>query len=93
MAWLKSIPHPDFGVSVAFWEVLGVNYDHREQKSLPTVGGWNSQADYDAGKIPLMTKSYYIPSGLAPELAAGAVAFVTQYARAQDEFEGSEDVE
>lgn len=39
------------------------------------------------------TATYWeIPSGLAPELAAGAIAFVTGYARAQPEFEDSEDV-
>lgn len=91
MAWIKNIEHPDNGAVATFWELIGVVYDHRAQTSVLTVGGWVSQEAY-ASKEPLMVKRWEIPSGLAPELAAGAVAFVSGYAKQQSEFVGATDV-
>ena len=91
MAWFKDIEEQNTGAVAAYWEVIGIQYNHRTQMSVLEVGGWVSQAHYSASKSPLITKFWEIPSGLAPELAAGALAFVSGYARAQPEFEGSEE--
>jgi hypothetical protein len=91
MAWIKEIEQTDTGAVAAYWEVIGIQYNHRTQLSVLEVGGWVSQAHYSANKNPLFYKSWEIPSGLAPELAAGALAFVSSYARAQPEFEGNEE--
>lgn len=91
MGWIKAIEEESTGVSVSFWEVMSVQYDHRAQESVLQVGGWISKAAYEAGKAPVLTKSWVIPAGLAPQLAAGAVAFVTGYARGREEFAGSEE--
>jgi hypothetical protein len=88
MGWIKEIEQTDTGLTVPFWEVISVFYNHRTQVSHLEVGGWVSKQAYDDGKIPIMTKSWQIPAGLAPELAAGAVAFVAGYAKAQPEFTG-----
>lgn len=92
MAWLKEIVDPNTGATAVFWEVMGISYNHRAQKSVLEVGGWISQEHYNNNKSPLMFKYWEIPSGLAPELAAGAVGFVTGFARAKPEFEESQDV-
>ncbi len=91
MAWLKEYTDPDTGVTASYWEVIGIDYKHREQLSTLQVGLWISQAAYEANKACLRTISYLIPSGLAPELSAGAITFVEGYARSQPEFAGSED--
>lgn len=91
MAWLKEIEDPNNGAKALFWEVIGISYNHKKQISVLEVGGWVSEALYNADKAPLIVKFWEIPSGLAPELAAGAITFVTSYARNQPEFEGSED--
>jgi hypothetical protein len=91
MAWIKEIEQTDTGAVAAYWEVIGIQYNHRTHLSVLEVGGWVSEAAYTANKNPLFYKSWEIPSGLAPELAAGALAFVSGYARAQPEFEGSEE--
>lgn len=92
MAWIKEYVDPDTGVTASYWEVIGIDYRHREQLSTLQVGLWISQAAYQANKAAIRTKTYLIPSGLAPQLSAGAIAFVASYARSQPEFEGSEDV-
>lgn len=92
MAWIKAIEQELTGVVVEYWEVISINYLHKQQTSNLTVGEWVNQAAYDANKAHVVEKNWIIPSGLAPELAAGAVGFITAYARAQPEFEGSEDV-
>jgi hypothetical protein len=90
MAWIKSIKNPQYGAIAEYWEVLSVYYNHRRQVSILEIGGWVDKAEYDNNSSPLLTRSYEIPSGLAPELAVGAVAFVSGYAKAQPEFEGWE---
>lgn len=90
MAWFKDITEQNTGAVASYWQVISILYNHRTQKSVLEVGGWVSQAAYSENKSPLMTKYWEIPSGLAPELAAGALAFVEGYARQQPEFEGSE---
>ena len=92
MAWLKNITEERTGAIAPFWEVISIVYNHREEQSDLTVGGWVSEDAYNEGKDPIITKNWSISSGLAPELSAGAISFVTSYARAQDEFEGSEEV-
>jgi hypothetical protein len=92
MAWIKSYTLEDTGVVASYWEVIGIHYQHREQISALQVGLWISGDAYTQNKAPLQIKTYIIPSGLAPELAAGALAFVSGYAKAQPEFEGWEEV-
>jgi hypothetical protein len=91
MAWIKEYVDPDTGVTASYWEVVGIVYQHREQLSELKVGLWVSAEAYAANKACLRVKTYLIPSGLAPELSAGAIGFVSGYARAQPEFEGSQD--
>lgn len=91
MAWLKEIEEPNTGATAVYWEVMGIAYNHRTQVSVLEVGGWVSESHYTNNKSPLIVKYWEIPSGLAPELAAGALAFVGGYARAQPEFVNSED--
>lgn len=91
MAWTKEYVQQDTGLTIqGYWEVIGIEYQHQAQLSELKVGCWFSAQAYTDGKYPLTTKVYSIPSGLAPELAAGALAFVTQYAMSQPEFEGAE---
>ena len=92
MGWCKTIEDEKTGVNVTFWEVISVVYNHREQQSDLCVGGWISKSAYDSNKDPAMVKNWTIPSGLAPELATGAVAFVSSYAKTQPEFEGYTEV-
>jgi len=92
MAWLKEYIDPDTGVSASYWEVIGITYQHREQLSELKVGLWSSADAYAANKATLRVKTYLIPSGLAPELATGALAFVSGYAKSQPEFEGWSEV-
>lgn len=92
MAWIKQIEQQETGVVVSYWEVVSVYYNHKKQESLLEVAGWVSQQAYEDGKLPVINKSWQIPSGLAPQLAAGAVAFVSGYAKSQPEFEGWEAV-
>jgi len=91
MAWLKDIECARTGMIVPYWEVISIVYNHRDQISDLTVGGWASEQAYEDGKDSVMQRSWSIPSGLAPQLAAGALTFVTSYAKSQSEFEGSED--
>jgi len=91
--WIKEISHPEFGIPVSYWECWSVFYDHQHQLSTITVAGWQNQADKEAGKIPLMKKSWEIASGTNPQLAAGAVQFLTAFARSQAEFVNSQEVE
>lgn len=88
MAWVKEIEQTETGVLVSYWEVISVYYSHKNQESILEVGGWVSESAYNDAKNPVIVKAWKIPSGLAPELAAGAVAFVSGYAKAQPEFEG-----
>lgn len=90
MAWLKEIAREDNAAVATYWEVISIYYDHAKQVSDLAVGGWVDQAAYDQGYQPLMTKNWVIPSGLAPELATGALAFVGGFAKNQPEFEGWE---
>lgn len=88
MAWVKSIAREDNGAVATYWEVISVFYSHSEQKSLLMAGGWVDQNAYENNLQPLMIKEWDIPSGAAPDLATGAVAFVSGFAKAQPEFEG-----
>lgn len=92
MAWKKQFTHPNTGSVGEFWEVIGISYNHRAQKSLLSVGCWVNKDAYDAEKHPMHEMSWEIPSGLAPQLSAGAVGFVTNYVRSLPEFEGSENI-
>lgn len=92
MAWLKEFVDVDTGVAASYWEVIGIEYQHKQQISNLRVGLWVSEAAYNDGKSPIKVLAYSIPSGLAPELAAGALAFVSGYAKSQPEFEGWEEV-
>ena len=91
MAWLKEYIDPDTGVAASYWEVIGIDYRHREQLSTLQVGLWVSQAAYEANKASIKTVTYLIPAGLSPQLSTGALAFVEGYARSQPEFVDSED--
>lgn len=90
MAWIKEIEQTSTGAVAAFWEVIGIQYNHRTQISVLEIGGWVSEEHYSNNKSPLILKHWEIPAGLAPQLAAGALAFVSGYARAQPEFVDSE---
>lgn len=92
MAWIKEITHPDHGAVASFWETISIHYDKRRQLSTLQVGGWVGEQAYNDNLSPLLVKIYEIPSGLAPELASGAEAFIASYVRGQEEFEGSQDV-
>ena len=87
MGWSKSIAREDNAAVATYWEVISIYYDHAKQVSDLAVGGWVDQAAYDQGYQPLMTKNWVIPSGLAPELATGAVTFVSTFVQAQEEFQ------
>lgn len=91
MAWIKEWVDPDNDSVGNFWETQTILYNHRTQLSEMTIGVWKDAAAYNANKRPLFTKSYIIPSGLAPQLAQGAKAFVQAYAKAQPEFQGATD--
>lgn len=88
MAWIKNIEDESTGVIVPYWEVVSVFYNHRLQLSVLEVGGWASKDAYDNNKAPVLVKRWEIPSGAAPQLAQGAVAFVSGYAKQQPEFQG-----
>lgn len=92
MAWIKEIKRQDNGASAFYWEVISIHYSHIEQTSRLIVGGWVSQEAYEELKEPLMTKEWEIPSGLAPELSAGALAFVGGFAKSQVDFAGFTEV-
>lgn len=91
MAWIKEIAHESHGAIASYWEVVSVYYDHRRQLSQLEVGGWVSAEAYANGLAPLLVKNWEIPSGLAPQLAAGAIAFVSGFAKQQPEFQGATD--
>lgn len=91
MAWIKTFTHPDTGAEGNFWEMETILYNHRTQLSELRVSVWVSATHYTNAKTPLHSISYVIPSGLAPQLASGAQAFVSGYVRSQPAFEGSED--
>jgi hypothetical protein len=93
MAWLKNIEDESTGAIIPYWEVIGVYYNHRLQLSTLEVGGWFSKETYENNKMPSMVRRWEIPSGLQPQLASGAVSFVSGYAKSQPEFEGYEEVE
>lgn len=88
MAWTKTWTDPDTGVIADYWEVIGIKYQHREQMSEMTVGVWVS-AEAHASLQPVHTVVFNVPSGAAPELAAGALHFVTEYCLTQPEFDGA----
>jgi hypothetical protein len=90
MAWIKEIEEENTSAVARYWQVISILYNHRSQKSVLEVGGWVSKDAYDNQKTPLMTRHWEIGSGLAPELAAGALAFVEGYALSQLEFQGAE---
>lgn len=91
MAWLKTYTLPNTTHSFqAYWEVIGIIYQHQAQLSELKIGCWANAEDYAAKKQPIDVKTYLIPSGLAPELAGGALQFVTGYAMQQPEFDGAE---
>lgn len=92
MAWTKVIKHPSNGAEASYWEVISINYDHKSQLSMLQIAGWVDGQAYEDGLEPLIVKNWEIPSGLAPQLAAGAIAFITNFAKSQPEFEGSTDV-
>lgn len=88
MAWIKTIAHEAHGAEAHYWEVISVYYEHKRQLSILEVGGWVNAEAYNNGLSPLLTKIWEIPSGLAPQLATGAVQFVSGFAKSQPEFEG-----
>lgn len=91
MAWLKTYTLPNTTHSFeAYWEVIGIVYQHQAQLSELKIGCWSSAEDYEAKMQPIYVKTYLIPSGLAPELAVGALQFVTGYALTQPEFQGAQ---
>lgn len=90
MAWIKSIAREDNGAVATYWEVISIYYDHSKETSDLAIGGWVDEEAYTNNLQPLMTKNWIIPAGLAPELAAGALAFVGGFAKNQEEFEGWE---
>jgi len=92
MAWIKEIVEENTGTVVSYWEVISVFYSHKDRQSDLVVGGWISKQAFDDKKDPVIVKSWGVPAGAAPELSAGAVTFVTNFARAQDMFDGNTDV-
>lgn len=90
MGWIKSIAHETEAIA-EYWEVVSIFYDHKAQTSNLAVCGWVSKAAYNANSPALISRNWNIPSGSAPKLAEGAVAFITAFARSQPEFHGSED--
>jgi hypothetical protein len=90
MAWTKEIMAPDTGVVVQYREMLTIFYEHTKQMSTLRVGGWVNQEAFNQDREPVIIKTYFLPSGLAPQLADGAKNFVTEYAMAQEELEWAE---
>ena len=88
MAWTKEITCERTGIVASHWDTISVFYKKREQMSDLIAGGWVSKAAYDAGKEPVMIRNWFISSGLAPDLAAGADQFISDFAKAQAEFAG-----
>ena len=91
MAWKKLWTDPDTGVQADFWEYMSINHSQGAGQSEMKVGVWINEAAHTAKLQPVHVKVYVIPAGAAPTLAAGVLAFGNAYARAQPEFEGSED--
>lgn len=90
MAWIKEITDEETGQVVRYWEMFTIFYEHTKQLSTLRVGGWVNKEAYYEGKSPTIYRVYFISSGLAPQLASGAKAFVTQYALSQEEFSDAE---
>lgn len=93
MAWLKEMEHETNGSIATYWDVISIEYAHKIQKSIMKVGGWKDQAAYENDKVPIIIKTYEIEAGQAPELARGALAFVVNYVKQQEEFQGYSEVE
>lgn len=88
MAWIKSIQLENRTVA-SYWELIDVYYSHKSQVSTFQYGGWVDAQAYEEGAPPLLTERHTIPAGLAPQLAAGALAFGTSIIRALPQFAGS----
>lgn len=89
MAWIKEWEHPDTGSIGNYWEMETILYNHRTKLSEMRVSVWVSAFHYHTARQSMHTITYIIPSGLAPQLAAGAATFTTAYVMAQPEFEGA----
>lgn len=89
MALIIDIEKEDNGAIASYWEVISIFYNHRKNKSSLVMGGWVSKVAYESDKEPLMTIDWEIDAGLAPQLAAGALEFVKNYAKSQPLFEGA----
>lgn len=92
MAILKQLIQEETGVNVSYWDTISIFYSKIDSISILVVGGWINQKAHKDGLDPVMTRRYELPSGLAPQLAAGADAFVKAYVKSLPEFEGSHDV-
>ena len=93
MALKKQWTDPDTSVVGEYWEMVGINYDHRNQFSEIKIGLWVNKTAYDASKSPIKVQIYRLPAGAAPQLAQGAYNFSMGYAQTQAEFDGAEVVE
>lgn len=92
MALKKQFTDSRTGVKSEYIEMIGINYDKRKELSELIVGVWVDQDAYDANLDPVMTITKTIPSGSAPELAAGAYAFTMGFMKTLPEFEGAEEL-
>ena len=72
--------------------MIGINYNKRKEISELIVGIWVDQEAYNNNLEPISVLSKTIPSGSAPELAAGAYAFTMGFMKTLPEFEGAEEL-
>ena len=93
MAWKKQITIPNNGVVVEHFSLIDARYSHREQVTVFIYGGWVNKAAYDDNLEPVIRETVEFPSGEAPQLSAGVIAFAENKIRALPEFTGSEDVQ
>lgn len=92
MAFTKVRIDPATGASAEHWDLICINYNHRAQLSEMQFGVWVDKAAHDANLHPVHVEIFSVGSGLAPQLAAGALAFAMNYIKAQPGFEGAVDV-
>ena len=92
MALKKILTQANTGVKAEFIEMIGINYNKRKELSELVVGVWVDEAAYDANLEPVWMIFKTIPSGSAPELAAGAYAFTMGYMKTIPELLGAVDV-
>lgn len=91
MAWIKKIPHPETGAIASYWDSVSVYWNKQTGTTQFIVGGWANKQAHQDGLKPVLSFNWEIPSGTNPELSGAADEFLTAFARAKEEFEGSHD--